>query len=135
MVMLVWLILCLFKVCSFSWLPVFIDAVLIVLFSGTMEEASESIGKWLVPIFAFGVAVFAFLKFFCYLSISGWWVLASAVLGAVILVFPGGFTIMNLLFEHFGLMILPTWVLIVGIVLDAIMLAGIIAGICASRKK
>lgn len=124
MLTLVWWVLSLFKVCTLTWLPVFIDAAIlsVLLFAGMGDNDEEPIPKSLVLLATFGVAVFAFLKFFCCLSFSGWWVLSSAVLGIIALLFPGGFTIMNLLFKFLKLMILPTWVLIVGIVLDVIIL-------------
>lgn len=133
MVMLVWFILSLCGVCDFTWLPVFIDAILAAILLAAKEE--NNLGRDLLCIVAVGVAGFAFYKFFFDLAISAWWILASPIATFVVMLFPGGFTIANYLFKNFGLMNLPTWGLIVGIVLDVIFLVIIIALILDSIKS
>lgn len=133
MVMLVWFILSLCGVCDFTWLPVFIDAILAAILLAAKEE--NNFGKDLLCIAAVGVASFAFYKFFFDLAISSWWILLSPIAGVVVMLFPGGYTIANYLFKNFGLMNLPTWGLIVGIVLDVIFLVIIIALIVDSIKN
>ncbi len=126
MVMLVWYILSLFGVCSFTWLPVFIDTLLTAFICGAQQDNDSFLNNCLCTV-CLGLSGFAFYKFFFALSISGWWAFASPIAMLIVLLFPGGFTIVNLLFKHFGLMTLPTWGLIVGIVLDVLMLIFILA--------
>jgi len=133
MVMLVWFILSLCGVCDFTWLPVFIDAILAAILLAAKEE--NNLGRDLLCIVAVGVAGFAFYKFFFDLVISSWWILVSPIATFVVMLFPGGFTITNYLFKNLGLMNLPTWGLIVGIVLDVIFLVILIALIVDSIKS
>lgn len=133
MVMLVWFILSLCGVCDFTWLPVFIDAILAAILLAAKEE--NNLGRDLLCIVAVGVAGFAFYKFFFDLAISAWWILISPIATFVVMLFPGGFTITNYLFKNLGLMNLPTWGLIVGIVLDVIFLVILIALIVDSIKS
>ena len=54
------------------------------------------------------------------------------------MLFPGGFTIVNLLFKNLGLMNLPIWGFIVGIVLDVlfiVLLVAIIVEAVKNKKK
>lgn len=133
MVMLVWFILSLCGVCDFTRLPVFIDAILAAILLAAKEE--NNLGRDLLCIAAVGVASFAFYKFFFDLAISAWWILISPIATFVVMLFPGGLTIVNYLFKNFGLMNLPTWGLIVGIVLDVISLVFLIALIVDSIKS
>ena len=98
MVMLVWFILSLCGVCDFTWLPVFIDAILAAILLAAKEE--NNLGRDLLCIVAVGVAGFAFYKFFFDLAISAWWILASPIATFVVMLFPGGFTIANYLFKN-----------------------------------
>lgn len=133
MVMLVWFILSLCGVCDFTWLPVFIDAILAAILLAAKEE--NNLGRDLLCIVAVGVAGFAFYKFFFDLAISALWILISPIATFVVMLFPGGFTIANYLFKNYELMNLPTWGLIVGIVLDVIFLVILIALIVDSIKN
>ena len=139
MASLIWLILIIFGVCSFSWLPFFIDALVVAIVIATNQKDNEkNLVKDLLCIAAVGVAGFAFYKFFFGLAISAWWILLSPVAVFAMMLFPGGFTIVNLLFKNLGLMNLPTWGFIVGIVLDVlfiVLLVAIIVEAVKNKKK
>ena len=134
MVMLVWWILSLFGVCEFTWLPVLADALLVG-FYGTSIWGNDSTLSPLSSDAAFGIAYFAFLKHYFGLSLSTWWLLAFPIVFLVAFLFPGGFTILNLLFQHFGWMQLPTWGLIASIVADVLTLVYMIVLIINEHKN
>ncbi len=116
MVMLIWFILSLFNVCEFTWLPVFIDALLCTfLFAASSDNNNVSSVSATMSL---GIATFAFYKYFFKLAISAWWILLSPAATLVMTFFPGGHTITNILFDKFNLMTLPTWGLVIGIILD-----------------
>lgn len=129
MVSIVWLILSLFKVCAFTWLPVLIDSGLITLLILILDFtiAEDEFGANALP--SMGVFMFAIYKYFFGLAISNWWILLSTIPAMIILLLPGGFTAFNLLFNHFGLAMVPQWAVIVGIVLDVVKLVVIIIGV------
>lgn len=133
MVTLVWWILSLFGICEFTWLPVFADAVCTVYLD--MREMPSENGATLTSLsIATGVAYFAFLKYFLGLTLSAWWVLASPIAFIIAFIVPGGFTIVNLLFQHFGWIQLPTWALIIGIVIDVLSLILLLGAIINNRR-
>lgn len=125
MIMLVWWILSLFGVCEFTWLPVMIDCGLSTLCM--VFSTDDSYAANVTALLPAGVGIFALCKHFLALDASGWWLLLSPVWLVVAFFVPGGYTITNLVLSHHGIMALPTWVLIVGIVADVITL---IAEIC-----
>lgn len=133
MVSLVWWILSLCNVCAFSWLPIFIEGIVLVFvaaFFGKNESTTSS-----VQALSMGFALFAFCKCFLDLSISSWWILISPLWFALAALIPGGFTINNLLFSHFGLMNLPTWVLVVGIISDILFIGVLIVAIKQAKES
>jgi len=124
MVSIVWFILSLFGVCAFTWLPIFIDAVITLCLLVFMNPEGKNDTQNFATIAVMSVAYFAFYKSFFALTVSGWWVLLAPVAMPVAALFPGGFTIVNLLLDKNGLIALPTWGLVVGIILD-VLIAGI----------
>ena len=60
--------------------------------------------------------------------------LAAPVWNFVALVVPGGYTISGILLERYGFMTLPTWVLVVSVVLDVLFLIGIILMLVEGRQ-
>ncbi|MGN0115122.1 MAG: hypothetical protein ACI396_07315 [Acutalibacteraceae bacterium] len=139
MVMLVWWILSLFGVCSFTWLPVFIDAIIVALSSAvhysSASEDEDLLSELIWVSITLGIAAFAFYKFFFGLTISAWWILAAPIAIIIIFFVPGGFTITNLLFKYFGLMTLPTWGFIVGIVIDVFTVIALIISFAHGHKN
>lgn len=133
MVSIVWLILSLFKVCAFTWLPVLIDSGLLTLLILILDFtiAEDEFGTNALP--SMGVFMFAIYKYFFCLTLPDWSVLLSTLPASVILLLPGGFTAFNLLFNHFGLTMVPQWAVITGIVLDVVKLIFIIIGV--SKKN
>ena len=136
MVMIVWFILSLFGVCQFSWIPVMIDAAVssLVLLINSRQKNDNYTTDVLCEI-TIGIAVFAFYKVFCGLAISGWWILLSPIAIFVMLLVPGGITIVNLIFKSNGLISLPAWVLIIGIILDLLMLFGLTCALVDTIKS
>lgn len=125
MVMIVWFILSLFGVCSFTWLPVLIDTGLYTIYAIINLNDDRYLPN-AIGTLTLGVAGFSFYKFFFDLSISTWWIFLSPIAFPVMVFFPGGLTITNLIFSHYGLMELPTWGLIVGIVIDVFFLIALV---------
>lgn len=74
MVSIVWLILSLFKVCAFTWLPVFIESALLTLILLIVLVAgdSDSDSAWGVLFPFTGVLTFSIYKCFFGLAISNW---------------------------------------------------------------
>ena len=136
MVSIVWFILSLFKVCAFTWLPVLIDSIILSFIIGNKQAKGDDLLQNIAVIALAGISIFAFQKFFFNLSVSNWWIIAYALLGGIfIVILPGGFTASNLILKHFGLMQLPTWGLIVGIVLDIIFIGVVFVPMIVQRKE
>lgn len=136
MVSIVWFILSLFKVCAFTWLPVLIESIILSFIIGTKQAEGDDLLQNIAVIALTGISIFAFQKFFFNLSVSNWWIIAYALLGGIfIVILPGGFTASNLILKHFGLMQLPTWGLIVGIVLDIIFIGVVFVPMIIQRKE
>lgn len=136
MVSIVWFILSLFKVCAFTWLPVLTDSIILSFIIGAKQAKGDDMLQNIAVIALTGISIFAFQKFFFNLSVSNWWIIAYALLGGIfIVILPGGFTASNLILKHFGLMQLPTWGLIVGIVLDIIFIGVVFVPMIVQRKE
>ena len=133
MVTIVWLVLSLFGVCSFTWLPIFIDTFLSAIFVACKSDKNNETVRYLSAIVLLGVSCFAFYKFFFGLTISTWWIILSPIMIFLLIVVPGGFTIINLLFENHGLIDLPVWGLVVGIVVDVLLLVVFIFAIISDK--
>lgn len=132
MVSVVWLILHLLGVCSFSWWPVLIESFLLtILFS----FSSGRVGLVLANVVA-GLIPFSAFQLFCGLNVSLWWIIASPFWNLAALVVPGGYTISAMLMKRFGwIATLPTWMLVVLIIVDVGSLAVIVAGLVESRQE
>ncbi len=137
MITIIWLILSLFGVCSFTWLPIFLDTLIVASYLACKSSVSNqsSDNENLMCIAALSVSCFAFYKFFYAMTISGWWILLAPIAFVIVALFPGGFTIINLLFDKAGWITLPTWGLILGIVIDIFILVVEIASIIESVKN
>ncbi|MBM6869494.1 hypothetical protein H7U37_07715 [Pseudoflavonifractor phocaeensis] len=133
MVTIVWLILSLAGVCGFSWWPVLIESILYMIV-GSVSSSDGGRGGAILGVVMAGFAPFAAYKLFCGLTLSPWWMLAAPVWNFVALVVPGGYTISGILLERYGFMTLPTWVLVVSVVLDVLFLIGIILMLVEGRQ-
>lgn len=133
MVSLVWFILSLAGVCRFSWWPVLIESVLYMIV-GSVSSSGGGRGGAILGTVTAGFVPFAAYKLFCGLTLSPWWMLAAPVWNIVALVVPGGYTISGILLERYGFMTMPTWVLVVSVVLDVLFLIGIILMIAERRQ-
>lgn len=121
MVSLIFLVLSRFEILPFSWWIMFIEGIVVVagavsLFSH--QEIAEIIGTY----FGLGLLSFAFYKLFCGLVLSWPWVLLAGVVSGLALLIPGGLTFFNVLLSNAGMINLPQWVFIAGIVIDVIVL-------------
>lgn len=140
MLTLIWWILSLCKVCSFSWLPVLIDSIIgVVLFFkrsfDSFDAQQEDLPSGLCAFYSLGIAAFAFYKLFFSMTISAWWILLSPIVFILLLIIPGGLTIFNLITKNHGLLILPTWGLVVGIILDVLLIVFTIVIIVDEKKR
>ena len=132
MVTLIWFILSLVGVCSFSWWPVLIESVLAAVICG-MNGGDSKGGALLANVFL-GFVPFAGYKLFCGLTLSPWWLIAAPFWNFIAIVLPGGYTLSGILLERYGLMTMPTWVLVVSVVLDVLSLLAIVMGIVEWRQ-
>lgn len=139
MVSVIWFILSLFGVCDFNWWPVFIEGIVYTLVAAlAVELQSEnefSFFRYIPFYFSFGVTVFAALKLFFGLTISPWWILLAGVWILLALVFPGGFTLTYLWFEHMNVITHSKVLLIILIIIDILMLLYFIVDFCSSKKE
>ncbi len=136
MVTLVWFVLSLFHVCSFSWIPLLIEGFFLLIWScKRVIDQDDSNMPVIYFIVALGAIVFSFYKLFFHLNISPWWLLLAPLAATLIVFFPGGFTIAGLVLSKVGLMTFPTWGLVVSIIADVIMLILLITIIVEWFKK
>lgn len=130
MVTIVWLILSLIGVCSFSWWPVLIESFLLAI----LLSMGGKPGLLLANLVA-GLIPFSAFKLFCGLNLSLWWLIAAPFWNVIAAAVPGGYTISAIFMERYGWMtVLPTWMLVVLILLDILYLVGIIMGIIEWRN-
>ena len=123
MVTLIWSILAALGKAEFTWVVPLVEYSILGLFNmiGTgIAYANNESGNFTSSEAILGVAAFAFYKLYLGLTVNPWFVIASSVVFPVLVFIPGGHTIFNLVMQHYGLLILPQWALIVGIVLDVI---------------
>ena len=134
MVTIVWLILSLIGVCSFSWWPVLIESLLFMLIG--LAGASDGGSKFMavIGLVMAGVFPFAAFKLFCGLNLSLWWLIAAPFWNLIAAAVPGGYTISAILLERYEFMTLPTWMLVVLIIVDILCLISIVAGVVESRN-
>ena len=134
MVTIVWLILSLIGVCSFSWWPVLIESLLFMLIG--LAGASDGGSKFMavIGLVMAGVFPFAAFKLFCGLNLSLWWLIAAPFWNVIAAAVPGGYTISAILLERYEFMTLPTWMLVVLIIVDILCLISIVAGVVESRN-
>ena len=133
MVTLVWFILRLFGICEFSWIPVLIDGAALTFIC--LPGVNDSTLSTLLSVIGAGLMIFAFYKRFFHLTLSAWWILITPFIFSLAAILPGGTTIMNLLFRRWGWISLPTWGLVVSIVLDVLFLIGCIMEILEARRN
>ena len=79
MVTIIWLILSLVGVCSFSWWPVLVESLVLLILTAVVTLGHP--GEWasFFMVTMGGFAVFAALKLFCGLSLSPLWLAAAPV--------------------------------------------------------
>ena len=106
------------------WLSCMIDGILLFLLmqilsiwaksDDALSDASKS------SIVGISLGIVGFAKYFLTLSITGWKMIFIWIASIVMWIIPGGCTIGGLVAKHFGWIILPTWALIIFIVIDLI---------------
>lgn len=134
MVTIIWLILSLVGVCSFSWWPVLVESLVLLILTAVVTLGHP--GEWasFFMVTMGGFAVFAALKLFCGLSLSPLWLAAAPVWNLAALVIPGGYTIGAIVLSKMGMMSLPTWIFMVALLIDSFSLNQILKHIFEKRR-
>ena len=134
MVTIIWLILSLVGVCSFSWWPVLVEALVLLILTAVVTLGHP--GEWasFFMVTMGGFAVFAALKLFCGLSLSPLWLAAAPVWNLAALVIPGGYTIGAIILSKMGMMSLPTWIFMVALLIDSFSLNQVLKYIFEKRR-
>lgn len=134
MVTIIWLILSLVGVCSFSWWPVLVESLVLLILTAVVTLGHP--GEWasFFMVTMGGFAVFAALKLFCGLSLSPLWLAAAPVWNLAALVIPGGYTIGAIILSKMGMMSLPTWIFMVALLIDSFSLNQILKHIFEKRR-
>lgn len=134
MVTIIWLILSLVGVCSFSWWPVLVEALVLLILTAVVTLGHP--GEWasFFMVTMGGFAVFAALKLFCGLSLSPLWLAAAPVWNLAALVIPGGYTIGAIILSKMGMMSLPTWIFMVALLIDSFSLNQVLKHIFEKRR-
>lgn len=134
MVTIIWLILSFVGVCSFSWWPVLVESLVLLILTAVVTLGHP--GEWasFFMVTMGGFAVFAALKLFCGLSLSPLWLAAAPVWNLAALVIPGGYTIGAIVLSKMGMMSLPTWIFMVALLIDSFSLNQILKHIFEKRR-
>ena len=134
MVTIIWLILSFVGVCSFSWWPVLVESLVLLILTAVVTLGHP--GEWasFFMVTMGGFAVFAALKLFCGLSLSPLWLAAAPVWNLAALVIPGGYTIGAIILSKMGMMSLPTWIFMVALLIDSFSLNQILKHIFEKRR-
>ena len=134
MVTIIWLILSFVGVCSFSWWPVLVESLVLLILTAVVTLGHP--GEWasFFMVTMGGFAVFAALKLFCGLSLSPLWLAAAPVWNLAALVIPGGYTIGAIIISKMGMMSLPTWIFMVALLIDSFSLNQILKHIFEKRR-
>ena len=134
MVTIIWLILSLVGVCSFSWWPVLVESLVLLILTAVVTLGHP--GEWasFFMVTMGGFAVFAALKLFCGLSLSPLWLAAAPVWNLAALVIPGGYTIGAIVLSKMGMMSLPTWIFMVALLIDSFSLNQVLKYIFEKRR-
>lgn len=110
---------------------VMIAAVAIPTSSGDEHKTSADI----ICISAIGVAVYAFCAQFLSLTLPFWCVFISPVWFIIALFVPGGFTITNIILNAVGVMGVPIWVFIIGVIADVLIIGLMIWSLITSVRN
>ena len=134
MVTIIWLILSFVGVCSFSWWPVLVESLVLLILTAVVTLGHP--GEWasFFMVTMGGFAVFAALKLFCGLSLSPLWLAAAPVWNLDALVIPGGYTIGAIVLSKMGMMSLPTWIFMVALLIDSFSLNQVLKHIFEKRR-
>ncbi len=134
MVTIIWLILSFVGVCSFSWWPVLVESLVLLILTAVVTLGHP--GEWasFFMVTMGGFAVFAALKLFCGLSLSPLWLAAAPVWNLAALVIPGGYTIGAIVLSKMGMMSLPTWIFMVALLIDSFSLNQVLKHIFEKRR-
>ena len=134
MVTIIWLILSFVGVCSFSWWPVLVVSLVLLILTAVVTLGHP--GEWasFFMVTMGGFAVFAALKLFCGLSLSPLWLAAAPVWNLAALVIPGGYTIGAIILSKMGMMSLPTWIFMVALLIDSFSLNQVLKHIFEKRR-
>lgn len=134
MVTIIWLILSFVGVCSFSWWPVLVESLVLLILTAVVTLGHP--GEWasFFMVTMGGFAVFAAFKLFCGLSLSPLWLAAAPVWNLAALVIPGGYTIGAIILSKMGMMSLPTWIFMAALLIDSFSLNQVLKHIFEKRR-
>lgn len=134
MVTIIWLILSFVGVCSFSWWPVLVESLVLLILTAVVTLGHP--GEWasFFMVTMGGFAVFAALKLFCGLSLSPLWLAAAPVWNLAALVIPGGYTIGAIILSKMDMMSLPTWIFMAALLIDSFSLNQVLKHIFEKRR-
>ena len=134
MVTIIWLILSFVGVCSFSWWPVLVESLVLLILTAVVTLGHP--GEWasFFMVTMGGFAVFAALKLFCGLSLSPLWLAAAPVWNLAALVIPGGYTIGAIVLSKMDMMSLPTWIFMAALLIDSFSLNQVLKHIFEKRR-
>lgn len=127
MVSIIWGILSLCGVCSFSWWAVFIESIVLLCLIA-IEVIGNSVGDYKVSeghlimtdiclLLSIDYFVYAFYRLFCGLTISPWWGLLGVFLLVLSFIIPGGCYFSLKILLHYGIItVIPKGVFVVAII-------------------
>lgn len=121
MVSIVWFILSVCNVCSFSWWPVFIESIIVGIASLILSSNSNNYIIGILGAFDLGIMAFAAMKLFCGLTISPWWLLIAWIWFALAIIVPGGFACTYLWFDHLNIIMFSKGQLVFLIIVDVLL--------------
>lgn len=126
MISTIWFILSLFRVCSFTWLPVFLETLLIsvqlIRKNGSSRNFSphgtyDTTSDFCIAVLTF-ICVYAFYKHFLHLGGPLWWIVFSPVYTLAVILIPGSMILVNHLLAEHHLIDLPQWAFALSIILS-----------------
>lgn len=138
MISLVLIVLSALGIIGFNWWIPFAEGLILTvaeMANSANSGNSDGFGSDLLANAAMGITAFSCYPLFCGLQVSPWWLLAAPFIFLLAFFFPGGITIVNLVLRHFGIIQLPIWLLVIGVLIDAFSLFAIVWLFLDSRKS
>lgn len=122
MITIIYLILTFLGILPFTWWVPFIDGIVESFFAVSTQIDRSSISGTIYTYIGAGISAFSFYSLFCDLSLHPAFIILSGFIFLAAFIVPGGFTMVNLLLSYFGFIVLPKWILTIGIICDILTL-------------